>query len=181
MLKIKMIYREGVCCIGFTPDRTQIVLTKRRDLSVWCLPGGGIEPDEKPEQAAVREFTEETGFYVSTFIHQGTYDIKIPKFYPVFWDRTYTYVGIITRGTPRISDEVKETKMFEVNNLPKGFLFYQKTRVQDAINKTIHLSPIIQQVRVRDVLEAIVENFQVLKHPLRIYRDLTITSTKRED
>jgi 8-oxo-dGTP diphosphatase len=28
---------------------------------LWCLPGGKAEPDEAPEQAAVRELLEETG------------------------------------------------------------------------------------------------------------------------
>jgi len=28
----------------------------------WCFPGGGIDPDETPEQAAIRESQEETGY-----------------------------------------------------------------------------------------------------------------------
>lgn len=32
--------------------------------SLWEFPGGGIEADERPEEAVVREFREETGFAV---------------------------------------------------------------------------------------------------------------------
>ena len=31
----------------------------------WALPGGLVEDDETPEEAAVRETHEETGFHVS--------------------------------------------------------------------------------------------------------------------
>jgi len=34
------------------------------DLHGWTLPGGGIDPGEHPEQAAVREVREETGYDV---------------------------------------------------------------------------------------------------------------------
>lgn len=30
----------------------------------WCTPGGGLEPDESPAQAAARELAEETGLRV---------------------------------------------------------------------------------------------------------------------
>ena len=42
----------------------QVLLTRREDFEVWCLPGGEVEPGETPAQAAVREAREETGLEV---------------------------------------------------------------------------------------------------------------------
>lgn len=36
----------------------------KKDLGVWSIPKGEIEPGENPLAAAMREFTEETGFAV---------------------------------------------------------------------------------------------------------------------
>ena len=37
----------------------------RRDLGAWTIPKGGVEPGETPLAAAIREFTEETGFEIA--------------------------------------------------------------------------------------------------------------------
>ena len=47
-------------CIAIVEDE-RILLTKRRDFPVWCLPGGALEDGETLAQAAVRETREETG------------------------------------------------------------------------------------------------------------------------
>ena len=45
-------------------DNGKILLTKREDFEVWCLPGGHVENGESMAQAAVRETLEETGLVV---------------------------------------------------------------------------------------------------------------------
>ena len=47
-----------------THDKADLLLVKRSvapQKGFWCLPGGFIELDESPEQAALRELEEETG------------------------------------------------------------------------------------------------------------------------
>ena len=42
----------------------KILLTKREDVEVWCLPGGGVEDGESVAEAGIREAKEETGLDV---------------------------------------------------------------------------------------------------------------------
>jgi ADP-ribose pyrophosphatase YjhB (NUDIX family) len=51
----------------------QILLTKREDFEIWCLPGGGVDPNESLAAAAVREAYEETGLEVRLTRLVGVY------------------------------------------------------------------------------------------------------------
>ena len=55
---------DGAATIVLNKDK-EILLVKRRDIPIWVIPGGGIEKDETPNQAAIRETKEESGFDVS--------------------------------------------------------------------------------------------------------------------
>lgn len=46
----------------------------KRGRTLWSLPKGHIEPNESPEQAAVREVGEETGIEAVIVRHLGTID-----------------------------------------------------------------------------------------------------------
>ena len=53
-----------VCSVALTlgPLAQDFLWTLRSDGKGWCLPGGGLEPDEDPATAVLRELKEETGF-----------------------------------------------------------------------------------------------------------------------
>ncbi|MFI7634334.1 NUDIX domain-containing protein [Nonomuraea sp. NPDC049400] len=40
-------------------DTGRLLVARHGDVGLWAAPGGGIDPDERPEDAAVRELREE--------------------------------------------------------------------------------------------------------------------------
>jgi len=113
-------------------QNNQILLTKREDFEVWCMPGGVVEPGESLAQAAIRETYEETGFEVVLTRLVGLYSR------PAWYDGTYhvcVFVGSITGGTLNIQpSEVLEARFFAFSDLPSDMLLGQRHRILDAIN-----------------------------------------------
>ena len=54
-------------------DEGRILLVRNADDNLWTLPGGIVEPDESPKDAAVREIQEETGLRVDPVRIIGAY------------------------------------------------------------------------------------------------------------
>ena len=105
---------KSVIGVIFSKNRKKILLTKRRDVPVWVLPGGGLEKNEKEKQAIEREVFEETGFIVKTIRKVGIYT-------PInrLTRKTHLFECLIESGKAKISDETKEVKFFPVDKLPK--------------------------------------------------------------
>ena len=55
------------CASAFVinPKDKKILLVKHADYDKWLQPGGHIEEDETPEEAAIREVYEETGIKIT--------------------------------------------------------------------------------------------------------------------
>ena len=125
--------------------RDQVLLHKRRDFRVWALPGGGIEPGEAPDVAAVREVREETGYDIAIDRLLGKYNRpQIPKGYSA------VFLGRVIGGEAmQQGPETRAVKWFPLNSLPIGLVRTHRVYIQDAVSaseeiikRTIHLSPL---------------------------------------
>lgn len=119
---------HAVSCIVFSPDRLSVLLIKRQDVPVWVLPGGGIDPGESPEQAAVREMHEETGYH--TQIKR-----KVAEYSPRnrFSKPTHFFELEIVSGTPTTGEETAALAFFPIDHLPKPMPPPYAYWIQDAL------------------------------------------------
>lgn len=105
---------ESVAGILFSEDRQSILLIQRRDVPVWVLPGGGIEPLESSESAIEREFFEETGLQVVAHRLVGAY-LPINRLAKA----THLYECTLVSGTLCVSEETRRVQFFSLTTLPK--------------------------------------------------------------
>ena len=105
----------------------KIVLTKREDFEVWCLPGGGIEDGESAVQAAVRESREETGLEVQLTRLVGLY-FRGGGHNVLFAAKP---VGGTLHPQP---GEVIEVRYFARNELPELLVWWHHQPILDALS-----------------------------------------------
>ena len=58
------ILTAACTAVIFDPTRQQVLLTRRADNGLWCLPGGAMDPGESAVECCGREVLEETGLVV---------------------------------------------------------------------------------------------------------------------
>jgi 8-oxo-dGTP pyrophosphatase MutT (NUDIX family) len=104
---------KSVASIIFSKDRKSALLIQRRDIPVWVLPGGGIDAGESPEEAALRETKEETGFSAEIVR-------KIAEYSPYNRLSRYTYFFEVTptAGEPTLGAETGDIQFFPIDKLP---------------------------------------------------------------
>jgi len=150
--------KESVNGIIFSQDRNQLLLTKRCDIPVWALPGGGVELNETPEQAMIREMHEETGYHVTCSRKIAKYSFC--KFYIFPCHEVHLYECHILAGTPTLSNETQEIRFFPLNALPSILFYLHANWIKDAIPIQSHLI----NKNITHLLHGVVIKFFIL-HP----------------
>jgi 8-oxo-dGTP diphosphatase len=86
----------------------------------WALPGGFMDMNETPEQAAIRELEEETGVKVKSLKQFRTYGAidRDPRHRTI----STVYFAILDdnlRINTKAGDDATEAEWFSLNNLPE--------------------------------------------------------------
>ncbi len=117
-------------CIAIIQD-DKILLTKREDFEVWCLPGGHTEPGESIAQTAIREAYEETGLTVRLQHLVGLYSRPAWK----HGHNVALFCAEVVEGnmTPQV-EEVIDIGWFGLDELPHDLLVGHHQRILDAFS-----------------------------------------------
>lgn len=106
----------------------EVLLHLRGDIRLWSLPGGGVEPGEDWDEAAIREVREETGYEVAVDRLVGEYRR------PQIGDTKRLFAGRVTGGTPKLRPpESVRLAWFPVDRLPPNRLAWLQEYVEDAV------------------------------------------------
>lgn len=115
--------------VVFSDDGRSILMQKRRDLPVWGIPGGTIEPGEEGEDTAIRETREETGYLVAIDRLVGTYSSdQLRNCKQVF------AAHVIGGDAIRRGQETAAVGWFPVDHLPLNLIPWHRPYVQDALS-----------------------------------------------
>ena len=117
-------------------DSGWVLLAKRTDNGLWCIPGGHVDLGETLAQACLRELREETGLQGEVVRLVGVYSDTKNSLHisqgPEWHTIRMSFLCQIVGGTIRPSDETSEVKYFDVKRLP-NLITDHASRIQDAL------------------------------------------------
>ena len=116
--------------------QSEVLLAKRTDNGLWCIPGGHVDLRETLPNACLRELREETGLEAEVVKLVGVYSDPQNSLHiaqgPEWHTIRVSFLCKITGGTIRPSEETSEIKYFKVNQLPSLITDHVR-RIQDAV------------------------------------------------
>jgi 8-oxo-dGTP pyrophosphatase MutT (NUDIX family) len=118
---------QGVRII-LVDDRRVVLVAHWYAPWVWTLPGGGVDKNEKPEHAAMREAREETGFTVKSIAGEiGTYTGQWGK-----GDRLRVYYSGDFEGSLALKPnlEIMARSWFDIDHLPDEISPANRRRIE---------------------------------------------------
>ena len=128
--------RIGCTAAIFNPTRDKILLTRRSDNGLWCLPGGGMDAGETAAECCEREVWEETGLMVKAKRLIGIY--TTPHVLVEYRDGTKAQIVAmlfeveIIGGQAGLSNEVTEYGYFNADESAKlELMYHHRERVAD--------------------------------------------------
>lgn len=121
-------FRAAVAALIFDEQGRILLFRHTYRKFEWGIPAGGLEYNEQPDRAIVREFLEETGM-----------QIKVEKLLVAESSKedrniSLIYLCTIVGGSFIESSEISEMKYFDVNDLPQ-MLFAEKNLVRWAVQE----------------------------------------------
>jgi len=147
--------QDGSFLVLFKDDlKKEVFMVFRTDYPLWVLSGGGIEPDESPKQAAIRETFEETGF--------NSQVVRLVGKYKYLHKCTYLFEGRYISGTYKPEFRGNIGKWFSVDHLPLDITSSTRRKISDALCATFD-EPFIKTIS--NELPLIGNLGLILRHP----------------
>lgn len=129
--------------------KNKILLTKRRDIPIWVLPGGKIDEGESADAAVIREIREETSVpcKIAKKVCLFTSSSRFVK--PVY---LYLLKGEKCDLNTFDKHEVKEMGLFTLHSLPSPLAPLYKEWIQLAISESEYQEKHLPKFSIKDLL-----------------------------
>lgn len=114
----------------------RVLLAKRTDNGLWCVPGGHVDLGETLAEACTRELREETGLEAEVVRLIGVYSDTKGSLHiaqgPEWHTVRVSFLCKVTGGELTPSEETSELKFFDVDQLPE-LITDHALRIQEAV------------------------------------------------
>jgi ADP-ribose pyrophosphatase YjhB (NUDIX family) len=116
-------------------EKGEVLLAKRTDNGLWCIPGGHVDLGETLSQACLRELYEETGLRAEMSRLVGVYSDTKGSLHiaqgPEWHTVRVSFLCKVTGGSLKPSEETSEIRYFNVGQLPPLITDHDR-RIRDA-------------------------------------------------
>lgn len=144
---------------GIVLKNNTILLTQRKDVPVWVLPGGGVESYETSDDACIREILEETGIHAK--ILRQTMRLS-----PInsLSQPTAVFLCEPVSGELTVTEETRSVAWYDLKTLPEDIFPPHRLWIEESLKNN--------QLIIRDLNEinymALLKYF--MTHPWQVIR-----------